>query len=100
MPATMCRRCGQRPRMTGAGSLCETCWRTAPLAEHATEYAGGSMLVWNESPCVTRIYPTAEKIQHELAIGAKVWRRQILVVEDWTEITLPASGAGTTGGGG
>lgn len=57
-----------------------------PITEHATEYAGGSMLVWNEADHVTRIFPTAYKIRGEQQHGGTVWTRTIIVVEGWSKV--------------
>jgi len=56
------------------------------ITEHATQYSGGSMLVWNEADYVQEIWPTADKIRAEQENGGKVWVRKVIVVEDWTEV--------------
>ncbi len=54
--------------------------------EHAQLFAGGSMLVRNPHPDVERIYPVADWIRHEQGHGGKIYRRRIVVIEDWTEV--------------
>ena len=58
----------------------------APITEHATLYAGGSMLVWNEAQHITEIYPTDQKILQEKRIGAKIFQRRVIVVDPWTAL--------------
>lgn len=55
----------------------------------------GDFQVRNPSPHIEAVYPLAEWIQHELRSG-KVYRRTIIVVEDWAEVEELA---GTTGRG-
>lgn len=54
--------------------------------EHAQRYAGGSMLVRNPHPDIERIFPVAEWIRAERHLGGKIYRRWIVVIEDWTEV--------------
>lgn len=57
--------------------------------EYAQRYAGGSMLVRNPHPDIERIFPVAEWIRAEQQLGGKIYRRRIVVLEDWTEVTKP-----------
>lgn len=57
------------------------------VVEHAILYAGGSMLVRPNDPEVERIYPLTEWIHGERRSGGKVYRRTVVVVEDWQEVT-------------
>lgn len=54
--------------------------------EHAQQFASGSMLVRNPHPDIERIYPVADWIRDEQRNGGKIYRRRIVVLEDWTEI--------------
>lgn len=56
-----------------------------PIVEHAILMSSGAMQVRN--PMADRIYPLAEWIEHERRDGGKVYRRTVIVVEDWTEVT-------------
>ena len=56
------------------------------VTEHATQMSGGGMHVRCDEPEVERIYPLAEWIPHQQRFGGKVYRRQIIVVEDWAEV--------------
>lgn len=60
------------------------------VVEHATLYSGGSMLVRPGDPEVERIFPLADWIRSERRFGGKVYRRTVIVVEDWQEVTDPA----------
>jgi hypothetical protein len=57
-----------------------------PITEHAISMSGGSMQVRNDHPEIDRIYPLAEWIEATYRLGGKVYRRRIIVVEDWTEV--------------
>lgn len=54
--------------------------------EHAQRFSGGSMLVRNPHPDIERIYPVADWIRDEQRNGGKIYRRRIVVLEDWTEV--------------
>jgi hypothetical protein len=54
--------------------------------EHALRMSGGSMQVYNDHPDIERIYPVAKQVQHDQRTGGKVYRRRIIVVDDWEEI--------------
>lgn len=56
------------------------------LAEYAVMMSGGGMHVRNDDPEVERIYPVAEWIPHQQRHGGKVYRRRVIVVEDWEEV--------------
>lgn len=73
-------------------------WRTITLravevgdgvvTEYGQELKGGGYQTWNTEPYIEKIYPLAEKIKNERRHG-KVYRRRIIVVEDWTEVDAP-----------
>lgn len=54
--------------------------------EHAQQFAGGSMLVRNPHPDIERIYPVTDWVRDERKNGGRIYRRRIVVLEDWTEI--------------
>ena len=56
------------------------------ITEHATMMSGGGMHVRIDLPEVEDIYPLAEWIEHNQRFGGKVYRRRIIVVEDWAEV--------------
>lgn len=58
-----------------------------PVAEYGLLYSGGGYLTRNAAPEIERIYPVAEWVRDELGSGGHVFRRRIVVVEDWEEIT-------------
>lgn len=57
-----------------------------PVTEHAVEMAGGGMQVRNSAPHVEKIFPLAEWIASEQRFGGRVWRRTVIVVDDWHEV--------------
>lgn len=56
------------------------------VTEHAEQYTSGAMLVRNPAPQVERVYPLAQWIVDQQDHGGKVYRRRIVVVDDWTEV--------------
>lgn len=54
------------------------------ITEHAVLYAGGSMLVRPQFPELEDIFPLEKWIVAEQKSGAKVYRRRVIVVDDWT----------------
>lgn len=57
-----------------------------PVTEHATRYPGGAYHVRWADPRVEKLHPLAEWIENEQRQGSKVYRRRIIVVEDWAEV--------------
>jgi hypothetical protein len=56
------------------------------ITEHAQLMSGGGFHVWNTEPHIEEIYPLAEKIKAGQRFGGKVYRRRVIVVEDWEEV--------------
>jgi hypothetical protein len=67
-----------------------------PVTEHAVEMSGGGMHVRWDDPEMERIYPLAQWIPDQQRHGGHVWRRRIIVVEDWSEV--PSETAATKEG--
>lgn len=60
---------------------------TGPVVtEHAQLMSGGGYHVWNTEPYIEEIYPLAKKIEHGQRFGGRVYRRRVIVVEDWVEV--------------
>jgi hypothetical protein len=57
-----------------------------PVTEHADLMSGGGYHVWNTEPYIEEIYPLAQKIEDSQRFGGKVYRRRVVVVEDWEEV--------------
>lgn len=57
-----------------------------PVVEHAIQMSGGSMQVRNAHPEIERIFPLADWIKANQRGGGRVWRRVVVVVEDWEEV--------------
>jgi len=62
------------------------------ITEHAHQMSGGGYHVWNTEPYIEEIYPLEQRIKAGQRHGGKVYRRQVIVVEDWTEIPSPLTG--------
>jgi hypothetical protein len=56
------------------------------VVEHAIQMSGGSMQVHNANPDIDRIFPLADWIKANQRGGGRVWRRVVVVVEDWEEV--------------
>jgi hypothetical protein len=48
--------------------------------------SGGGMHVRNDDPEIERIYPLEQWIPAQQRDGGKIYRRKVVVVEDWTEV--------------
>lgn len=59
------------------------------VTEYGELYSGGGYLLRNPAPEIERIYPVAEWIKHGRQDGGRVFRRRVIVVEDWTEVDRP-----------
>lgn len=70
-------------RVVDGGTPCESI-RT----EYGTRLSTGGYMTWNTEPYIERVAPLAERIEAELANG-KVFRRRIILVEDWAEVDRP-----------
>ena len=55
------------------------------VTEYAYQMSDGGHQIWNTAPYIEKIYPLAERIKAEVQNG-KVYRRRIVVVEEWAEI--------------
>jgi len=60
-----------------------------PVTEHGILMSDGGFHVRNPAPEIERIFPAAEWIQHLIRSGAHVYRRRVIVVEEWIEIKSP-----------
>lgn len=58
-----------------------------PVTEHAQLMSGGGYHVRNSDPEIEDIYPLEQWIKAGQRYGGHVYRRRIIVLEDWTEIT-------------
>jgi hypothetical protein len=65
--------------------------RGEEVTEHAQLMSGGGYHVRNGDPEIEKIYPLAEWIVHSQRFGGKVYRRVVIVVEDWTEVPNEAA---------
>jgi hypothetical protein len=56
------------------------------VVEHAIRMSGGSMQVRFAHREIERIFPLVDWIKSEQRFGGKVYRRVVVVVEDWEEV--------------
>lgn len=56
------------------------------VVEHAIQMSSGAMQVRFDDPEIERIFPLADWIKSEQRFGGKVYRRVVVVVEDWEEV--------------
>lgn len=55
--------------------------------EYAQRFTSGDMKVMSDDPEVEKIFPLAKRIVHAREFGGHVFKRTIIIVEDWTEVT-------------
>lgn len=61
---------------------------TEPIVEYASEYTGKSMLIRYCDEQVESIYPLKDWIRNQQRFGGKVYRRKIIVIDDWEEVPV------------
>lgn len=57
------------------------------ITEHAILMSGGSMQVFNNDTENEDTYPLADRIRFRQRFGGKVYRRRVIVVDEWEELT-------------
>jgi hypothetical protein len=57
------------------------------VTEYGLLMSGGGFHVRNTDPEIEQIYPVAQWIANEIRTRGRVYRRRVIVVEEWTEIT-------------
>lgn len=70
----------------------------ATTTEHAVQMSGGGYLVRPTGPLVEKCYPLAQWIRGEQR-SRPVWRRRVIVVEDWAEVPPAGAGVNEVNGG-
>lgn len=69
-----------------------------PTAEYAVRMTDGGMHVRNPHPEIERIYPLQKWIEGQITVNrGHVYRRRVIILEDWTEVILPHEGQLPTG---
>jgi hypothetical protein len=58
----------------------------APVTEHAEGWRSGDMKIRYTDPDVDRIYPLSKWRYHIHRQGGRVYRRTVLVLDDWTQL--------------
>lgn len=56
------------------------------ITEHAIEMSSGDMCVRSTDADLDRIYPLDKWIEIKVRNGQKVYRRRVILVEDWVEV--------------
>jgi hypothetical protein len=60
------------------------------VTEYGLAHKGGDWTVWNTAPHLEAAWPLAKRIEdYRRYQGAKVYRRRVIVVEDWAEVDAP-----------
>jgi hypothetical protein len=62
---------------------------TGVVTEYGLIRKGGDVEVWNTEPSVEAVYPLAKRIANAVRNGGTVYRRRIIVVDDWAEVNEP-----------
>ena len=80
--------------MSGREAGLERLERQAGAAGEAhTEYAqldgNGVFLVWDVDPDGEERFPLTERIKAARSFGGLIFRRRVIVVEDWEEVAKP-----------
>jgi hypothetical protein len=57
------------------------------VVEYGLLMSGGGYQIRNGHPEIERIYPVTEWIADETRNGSHVFRRRVIVVEEWAEVT-------------
>lgn len=56
------------------------------ITEHAILMSGGSMQVFDNDAEDEDTYPLADRIRFRQRFGGKVYRRRVIVVDEWEEV--------------
>jgi hypothetical protein len=55
--------------------------------EYGQLMSGGGFQTFNSDPEIEQIYPMADRIKAGQRFGGKVYRRTIIVLQDWEEVS-------------
>lgn len=64
------------------------------ITEHATAFKSGDMKIRCDDPEVEEVYPLARWIVHQQRYGGRVYRRRVIVVDDWEEVPTAEAESG------
>jgi hypothetical protein len=81
-----CSGVGKPPRYKSTNQPIVPASPPVTVTEHATGMSGGGMNVRPDDPEIERVYPLAVWIAHRQRDGGRVYRRRIVVVDDWEEV--------------
>lgn len=68
-----------------------------PVTEHAIGMSSGDKQIRATYPRQEQIYPLEDWIEHNQRFGGKVYRRRVIVLDDWTELPNPSREPDETG---
>lgn len=57
-----------------------------PVTEYGILMSGGGFHIRSDDPEVEKIYPLAQWLPRQRRFGGHVYRRRVVVVEDWVEV--------------
>jgi hypothetical protein len=69
-------------RLAGAGGHL----MPEPVVEYGTRMAGGGMHLRNQDPRAGKVYPLQQWLRTQLRYEGRVFRRTVVVVDDWREV--------------
>jgi hypothetical protein len=68
-----------------------------PVTEYGIAYSCGGYLTIKDSPELEAVWPLADRISAQLRTGGHVYRRRLILVDDWEEISEPPAPYPLTG---
>lgn len=98
--AARCRNCGHEITLDDEGASefgiaipvawpCGVARAAGVIAEYGTQCKSGDRVVWDTAPYIEKVYPLAKRIEDGRLDGGRVYRRRIIVVDDWAEVAGP-----------
>ena len=60
--------------------------RVLEITEHGQLVSGGGYQIFSDSPEIEAIFPMAGRIEAGKRFGGHVYRRRIVVLDDWEEV--------------
>lgn len=57
------------------------------IIEYGQQMSGGGFRTFIDEPYIEEIYPLADRLEAGMRHGGHVYRRRIIVIEDWAEIS-------------
>lgn len=57
-----------------------------PIVEYGQQMAGGTFMLWHIDAETETIYPLGKRLFHAMRYGGEVYRRRVIVVEEWAKV--------------